>query len=341
MDEEKGEFEPSRRKKPWLLYVALGALFVLLVWVGVLAWKILLLHKEGDTQGEMLTHSQALLPQQQKMLPESLPKQRTLAPISDVSVTLDTPHEPVEKVEVKRQTKVSPQGVVPERLSGVALIVDDMGNDIGALKRLLSLSIPLAISILPNTPYAVKVAKLTHQAGHMVMLHLPMEPVGEYYRNRMDTSFLRVGMDEVTVRTKILEDLQKVPYVQGINNHMGSRLTSMVEPMTWVMQLCREKALFFVDSKTTSKSLAETVAKQYGLVWGARAIFLDDSLEPLAMQKAWQAMERCVQRKKHCIVIAHPHRQTLAFLESKQAVLQAWPVHPLRALLHAPKPRHE
>jgi len=125
--------------------------------------------------------------------------------------------------------------------------------------------------------------------------------------------------------------------VQGINNHMGSRLTSMIEPMTWVMQVCREKSLFFVDSKTASTSLAATVAKQYGLIWGSRAIFLDDSVEPIAMKKAWHQVETCVKRARRCIVIAHPHRQTLAFLEDKVSLLQGWPVRPLRMLLHTPQ----
>ncbi|MBL1353329.1 MAG: divergent polysaccharide deacetylase family protein [Zetaproteobacteria bacterium] len=320
-----------RIQKKWLFYLMVGLLLVLLVLVGALVWKIV----SSDSQMPKLpqvspnTEVSKVLPLQVKPL-KILGEQGAM-------LTRNAPDQPAEVglVADKPLHHVLPLPYAM-KASGLALIVDDMGYDVLALKRLLALSIPLTISILPNAPFAVSVANMTHQAGQVVMLHLPMEPMGEHYKNRMDASFLKVGMDEVAVRDMMMHDLTAVPYVEGINNHMGSRLTSMIEPMTWVMQVCREKSLFFVDSKTSSKSLAATVARQYGLVWGSRAIFLDDSVEPSAMQKAWHRMQLCVQRQQRCIVIAHPHRQTLEFLEHKLSVLQHWPVHPLRALLHRP-----
>ncbi|MDQ6951997.1 MAG: divergent polysaccharide deacetylase family protein [Mariprofundaceae bacterium] len=321
-----------RIQKKWLFCLTLGLLLVLLVLVGVLVWKIVLSENHMPK-----------LPQVSPSLavPKVLPLQVERAKIlgeQGAMLARHIPDQPAESgvVSDKPLHHVLPPPYAIKALSGLALIVDDMGYDVEALKRLLALSIPLTIAILPNAPFAVSVAEMTHQAGQVVMLHLPMEPMGEHYKNRMDASFLRVGMDEVTVRNMMMHDLTAVPYVEGINNHMGSRLTSMIEPMTWVMQVCREKSLFFVDSKTSSKSLAATVAKQYGLVWGSRAIFLDDSVEPAAMQKAWHRMQACVQRQQRCIVIAHPHRQTVEFLEHKLSVLQHWPVHPLRMLLHRP-----
>lgn len=321
MANKQGKKKTVKGQKKWLFYVTVGLLLVLLCLVTLLIWKIM------SSQDESVEAIQGKV------------NQRRVAPVVQV------PFQPIDEREPRRFAVKKPQNVTPPPVelkvlatpqvtSGVALIIDDMGYDVHALKRLLALSIPLAISILPNTPRAVEVANITHQAGHLVMLHVPMEPMGEHYRNRMDASFLKVGMDKASVRATLLGDLAKIPYIQGMNNHMGSRLTSMIEPMTWVMQICREKSLFFVDSKTSSKSLAATVAKQYGLAWGARTIFLDDSVKPAAMKKAWQSLERCVRRQQRCIVIAHPHKQTLAFLEKKLEILQRWPVYPLDSLLH-------
>jgi len=327
----------SRIKKTWLLYLTMGLLLVLLVLVGMLVWKIV----SSDTSEPMVMDEPLTKPLSKVVPLQAVPHKLVTKPVTKhalLETSQDSKLAKHQPAEVSRLPVIHshPSYVVPAK-SGLSFIMDDMGNDVVALRRLLALSIPVTVSILPNATYAVKVAKLTHQAGQMVMLHLPMEPMGEHYRNRMDDSFLRVGMDEATVRKMMLGDLKKIPYVQGINNHMGSRLTSMIEPMTWVMQVCREKSLFFVDSKTASTSLAATVAKQYGLTWGSRAVFLDDSVEPVAMQKAWHQLEVCVQSERRCIVIAHPHRQTLAFLEHKLSILKNWPVRPLRALLHTPK----
>jgi len=333
MDESSHKQEPSWVKKRWLLHVTLGLFLLLLFWVAVLIWKVVSADKQVEIMPEAVL--QAPLPQQHPS-PKPLMKQAVQPPhveppLHSETVIKANPHD----VDSPLPTPTSAPPLTKQASSGLALIVDDMGNDVGALKRFLALSIPLTISILPNTPHAVRVATMTHQAGQTVMLHLPMEPMGDYYRHHMDDSFLRVGMDEATVRLKILKDLANIPYVEGINNHMGSRLTSMIEPMAWVMQVCKEQSLFFVDSKTSSKSLAATVAKQYGLTWGSRAIFLDDSVQAADMQKSWHRMEACVQAKKRCIVIVHPHRQSLDFLEHQLDTLQHWPMRPLRALLHA------
>ncbi|MDQ6993974.1 MAG: divergent polysaccharide deacetylase family protein [Mariprofundaceae bacterium] len=314
--------------KQWPFSVLMGLLLVLVLLVGLLIWKITFLEPQPLMQESVPI--QAVTPSNVGVTP-STEHQAVEVLINDAPLLMDKYTEPVKKAEKDVGEEVL---AVTVRASGIALIIDDMGYDVHALERLLAFSIPLTISILPNGPHAVRVANMTHQAGQMVMLHLPMEPMGEHYRNRMDNSFLRVGMDETTVRKMMLADLARIPYIEGINNHMGSRLTSMIEPMTWVMQVCREKKLFFVDSKTSSKSLAATVAKQYGLSWGSRSIFLDDSVKLDALEKSWKKIERCVQRQQHCIVIAHPHRQSLDFLESKLSVLQHWPVYPLRSMLH-------
>ncbi|MDQ6991398.1 MAG: divergent polysaccharide deacetylase family protein [Mariprofundaceae bacterium] len=315
--------------KQWPFSVMMGLLLVLVLIVGLLIWKVASFEPQPLMQ-ESSVSIHAVTPSNVDVIP-SIEHQAVEILMDDAPLLMDKYTEPVKKVEKSVDEEVLP---VTARASGMALIIDDMGYDVHALERLLALSIPLTISILPNGTHAVRVANMTHQAGQMVMLHLPMEPMGEHYRNRMDNSFLRVGMDEATVRQMMLADLAHIPYIEGINNHMGSRLTSMIEPMTWVMQVCREKKLFFVDSKTSSKSLAAMVAKQYGLSWGSRSIFLDDSVKLDMLEKSWRKIERCVQRQQHCIVIAHPHRQSLDFLESKLSVLQDWPMLPLRSMLH-------
>lgn len=324
MGKQQRKKKQAKTQRKWLFYLTAILLLVLLCLVGVLMWKIISSEHQKVAEVSPDLARQSVVPMT-SIAVKPLHKEHKL----------EVYGKKVKKVLTKKEAV--PVTFKPEVTSGVALIIDDMGYDLHALKRLLALDIPLAVSVLPNAPHAVEVAKMTHKAGQLVMLHLPMEPMGEYYRNRMDASFLKVGMGEQAVRAIILQDLAKIPYVQGINNHMGSRLTSMIEPMTWVMQVCREKSLFFVDSKTSSKSLAATVAKQYGLAWGTRDIFLDDSVKPEAMKKSWKKLALCVRRKKRCIVIAHPHKQTLALLESKLPILKQWSMYPLKSLLNQPQ----
>jgi len=219
--------------------------------------------------------------------------------------------------------------------AGIALIMDDVGYDIRALKRVLVLPFPVAISVLPDSPYATESAELAFKQGELVMLHLPMEPSTPKYRENMGPAFLRQNMGKQAIRESFEASLRQVPHVVGVNNHMGSLLTTLAEPMRWVMQECRERSLFFIDSKTASHSVAADVAAQQGVVWGSRRIFLDHTVDAEDMKAAWNSALRCAQEGQSCIVIAHPHAETLDFLEKQVAGGDRHWIKPVTSMLHA------
>jgi len=220
-----------------------------------------------------------------------------------------------------------------EKHIGIALILDDVGYDLPALRRALALKIPMAVAILPDAPHAVEAAKLAHAAGDPVMLHMPMEPGNPHYQALMDQSFLRVGMPRREVRRVMDAALQHVPYVVGVNNHMGSLLTTLEEPMRWVMEVCREHKLFFVDSRTNKDSVAARLAREAGLRWGERRVFLDDSVKPEKLEKSWESARRRLAKHGFVIVIAHPHRETLDFLTQDLSAKDRAAMVPLVSLL--------
>ncbi|MDQ6988215.1 MAG: divergent polysaccharide deacetylase family protein [Mariprofundaceae bacterium] len=226
---------------------------------------------------------------------------------------------------------------VPGR-HGIAVILDDVGYDLKALRRALAFSWPLAISILPDAPHARKAAILAHEAGHAVMLHMPMEPLNPRYQKQMDESFIRVGMKRDEVRQLMLNALIRIPFVEGVNNHMGSRLSALPAPMRWVMQVCREQKLFFVDSRTNKDSVAAQLAREAGIRWGERRVFLDDSVEPEKLRQSWRLARKRLAKNGFVIVIAHPHKQSLDFLAQLSDADKAVIVPLQRLLFAAEKP---
>ncbi|MDX8391979.1 MAG: divergent polysaccharide deacetylase family protein [Mariprofundaceae bacterium] len=222
----------------------------------------------------------------------------------------------------------------PTERRGIALILDDVGYDLKALRRVLEFPWPMAISIIPNAPHAKKAALLAHEAGHAVMLHMPMEPFSPRYQKTMDESFIRVGMPRDEVRQKMHDALAQIPFVEGVNNHMGSRLSSLEKPMQWVMQVCHEKNLFFVDSRTSKDSVAAKVAREAGLRWAERRVFLDDSIDPEKLKQSWKIARKRLAKDGFVIVIAHPHKQSLDFLAQLSAQDKA-AIVPLKRLLSA------
>lgn len=198
----------------------------------------------------------------------------------------------------------------------IALIIDDVGYDMKALQRLLALPFTITVSILPDAPYAKQAAQMAHQHGVTVMLHMPMETTNAKYQNRMEDFYLHSAMSKPIFTQVFEEALAKVPYVVGINNHMGSALTADKKSMQWLMELSKKNGLFFIDSRTSSSSVGREVAKTSFIAWNERDIFLDHSIEAEALSHAWQSALKCAAKSDHCIMLAHPHQETLAFLEN-------------------------
>jgi len=215
-------------------------------------------------------------------------------------------------------------------LHGIALILDDAGYDLSRVRRVLALPFPVAISVLPDAPHAREVAEMAHRQGHTVMLHVPMQFIGQ--PDGVDDGFLRTTMGRAEIKRRIEQALTRVPYVAGINNHMGSLLTSMAAPMRWVMEVCRRRGLFFVDSRTSKETVAAVQARQAGLRWAERRVFLDH--DPARLDASWQLALRYLARDGYCVVIMHPHEATLAFLEHRLPVADRRHIVPLRNVLH-------
>jgi len=246
-------------------------------------------------------------------------------PVAPESVAPEV-EAPVSEVPALPDTSIRPE-------KGLALIMDDIGYDQHALRRLLDLQIPMAISVLPDAPFAKQSATIAHQAGQLVMLHLPMEPENPYLSHHMSDAFLYTGMDEQQLRKVFESDLTQVPFVEGVNNHMGSRLTRQPEAMQWVMDVCREHGLFFVDSRTHKDSVAAQVARRAGIAWASRRFFLDHRTDPDALQAAWDKAVACAEHQR-CILIAHPHKETIQFLESVFGGGASYPMVELKQFLH-------
>jgi len=203
---------------------------------------------------------------------------------------------------------VSAQGG-PARL---AIILDDLGNDRSVAQAIFAMPYPLTISVLPNHPHSVDIAQEARRRGFQVMLHLPMEAMGN---ERPEARELRPGMSAGDVSTLVDELLRAVPDVAGVNNHQGSQSTADAGLMDELMPVLREHNLFYVDSRTTAATVAYDTAQRFGVPSGFRNVpFLDDVAEVGPVRKQLQLALRDARKKGDAIAIGHPHSATLQAL---------------------------
>jgi uncharacterized protein len=194
----------------------------------------------------------------------------------------------------------------------LAIILDDLGNDRAAADAIFALQYPLTISVLPNRPHSIDIAEDAHRRGYQVMLHLPMESLGN---GKAESQELRPGMSGKEVTALLNQFLQAVPDVSGVNNHQGSQSTADAALMAELMPVLREHKLFYIDSRTTAATVAYDAARQAGVRAAFRNVpFLDDVAEISSVRKELQRAMRDAREKGDAVAIGHPHAATLKVL---------------------------
>ena len=80
-------------------------------------------------------------------------------------------------------------------------------------------------------------------------------------------------------------------------------------------KVAADKDLYFVDSKTTSDSVALKIARAKGLKSSKRDIFIDHEESNAFIQKQLSKLIKRARRKGTALAIAHPKKITLSILE--------------------------
>jgi uncharacterized protein len=194
----------------------------------------------------------------------------------------------------------------------LAIILDDLGNDRAAADAIFALHYPLTISVLPNHAHSAEIAEEAHRRGYEVMLHLPMQSVGN---ETPEAHELHPGMPADDIPVLFEQMMQSVPNAAGVNNHQGSQATADPTLMEELMPVLQKWNLFYVDSRTTAATVAYDTAQRFGVRSGFRNVpFLDDVAEVSAVRRQLELALRGAKDKGEAIAIGHPHPATLQAL---------------------------
>ncbi len=202
---------------------------------------------------------------------------------------------------------------IPVQAGTISIVIDDVGDNERLALRSLHLDSRVALSILPHTPFSRSIAQLAQKTGNDIMLHQPMES----YRDNhlLGPGPILTEMHSHQLRATLNDNLDAIPGVIGVNNHMGSRLTEEPAHMAWFMSELSKHDLFYLDSKTSAKSIAADIARKWAIPNASRHVFLDHIDSPAAINQQFKRLVRIAKKRGHAIAIGHPKENTLAFLE--------------------------
>ncbi len=196
----------------------------------------------------------------------------------------------------------------------IAIIIDDLGYHLEAGRRAINLPGPIAYAILPGTPRGRSLAETAHEKGKEVLLHLPLQAA---VRDGVDEpGGVTLDMSRRKFQRTFATAIDSVPFAIGVSSHRGSLLTRHPGHMEWLMAEIRARdGLFFVDSFTTSESVAMQLAGEVGVAAVQRDIFLDNDRSPESLAREFRRLLRLARQQGIAVAIAHPYPETLEFLE--------------------------
>ncbi|HUV49658.1 MAG TPA: divergent polysaccharide deacetylase family protein [Anaerolineae bacterium] len=213
------------------------------------------------------------------------------------------------------------QKLIPKALPKVAIIIDDIGYEQKVAEEFLSLDTVLTFSVFPQAPFQQRIIREAHAKGFEIMLHLPMEP-NEYPEVDPGPDALLTSMSPDELIDQLNKDLDAVPLIKGVNNHMGSKMTTESTRMYQIFSVLKQRGLFFVDSLTTSESLCKPSARLLKIPFGQRDVFLDHVPEPDFIRRQIKGLIRIAEIHGTAVGIAHPHEVTYEVFREELPELQ-------------------
>jgi len=203
----------------------------------------------------------------------------------------------------------------------ICIIIDDLGYDQKKAEKFINLNVPLTFSILPFSDNNKKIARAIHKKGFEVMLHLPMEPM-EYPEINPGEGVLLTSMGPDALINQLKKNIDNVPYIKGINNHLGSKFTSTSTKMYQIFTIMKQKELYFVDSYTTVNSLCMPSARLLKVPYARRDVFIDHEKNESFIKNQLHKLIRTAEKDGSAIGIGHPYDLTYIVLKKMLPEIQ-------------------
>ncbi|MDR1147353.1 MAG: divergent polysaccharide deacetylase family protein [Spirochaetaceae bacterium] len=205
--------------------------------------------------------------------------------------------------------KLPEERPAPKPRRDIVYVIDDAGNNLRELEPFLRFPGPLTIAVLPGLPNSARAARMVREAGKELFLHQPMEAVGGADPG---PGAIYKGMSADEVRAVLEQNVREIGPVAGMNNHQGSLITEDEEIMRVVLEFCRDNKLYFLDSRTSAKTVAPKISRELGITIAARNIFLDNEHNADAIISNIELGLNMAREKNSAVMIGHAWSPELA-----------------------------
>ena len=194
----------------------------------------------------------------------------------------------------------------------IALVVGGMG--------LAARTTETAISALPGevtlgfAPYGSDLARqtaLAREAGHEVVLQIPMEPF-DFPRDNPGPHVLLASAGKAANIDNLTWLMSRFRGYAGVMNFLGGRFTGDQKALTPVLREIAARGLYYLDDGSSSQTIAVTLAANQGLAAAKADIVLDSAAQPEAIEAALFWLEAIARDRGVAIGVANALPATIS-----------------------------
>ena len=189
-------------------------------------------------------------------------------------------------------------------LPRIALLVGGRGLSPRATEAAIA-SLPGAVT-LGFAPYGADLARetaLARQAGHELVLEIPMEPF-DFPHGNPGPHTLVADAAKAGNSDNLTWLMSRFSGYAGVANFLGGKFTADERALTPVLREIAARGLFYVDDGTSARSLAMTLAPGQELAAARADIVLDSTARPEAIEAALARLEAIARGKGLAIGVA-------------------------------------
>jgi len=217
--------------------------------------------------------------------------------------------------ELVRKVILSHDSNLTRNKGKIAIIIDDFGyGNTDQIAKLLNLPYQISCAIIPGLSKSKDFYRLAQQHKKETLIHMPMEAIEEKVEYSDYSIYTNMSDEEITKR--INKAIFDYPASKGMNNHMGSKVTSDEFSMEIILRELSKSTKYYIDSKTTNQSVVAKVARKLTVAWASRDIFLErernDTKDYLRGKLGVTA--KIAEQTGSAIAIGHPYKNTIEVL---------------------------
>ena len=197
----------------------------------------------------------------------------------------------------------------------IALLVDTVGNSPGRmLQELFKLKRSITFCVLPGSDYSGEIARLAHHKGYETILHQPVRT-----GTSVDQADILHALDSTMSQSQVDEEvglsLQEVAHAKGICPVLHTRQTDQ-RLITKVMNVAREKSLYYVDTSSLPQEAVAKAAEKAGVRTGRVRLHLESHKGSDHIKKQLERLSNYAMKNGRALAIGQLSKETVrAFKE--------------------------